>query len=513
MKTKRWAKGLCMAAFIGMSVGIPFCAEASQIPEGVFIGNNSLGGMTKEEAKTAVEEYVESLSNQKITLDISGETVETTASELGFHWSNTDAVDQAAGAISDGNLIKQYMAKKDLEVENLVIPLETSMDDEKVSAFVQEKCSGLTAEAQNATITRADGKFVITPSVVGKTVDIGATRQALDDALAQGLENPIQVAAVVAEQQPTVSEEDLATINDVLGAFSTSFASSGASRSTNLRVGSGKINGRVLMPGEVLSGYECMQPFTTSNGYATAAAYENGMVVDSVGGGVCQISTTLYNAALRAELEIVQRQNHSMIVTYVDPSADAAIAGTYKDLKFKNNYSTPIYIEGYTSGKTLYFTIYGKETRPANRSVQFVSETLSVQNPGAPITKVDPSLAPGARVVEQSSHRGRRSRLWKVVTVDGKETERTILSTDTYNVSPQIIRVGPDAPAVAPVAPEQPTPVPPVETAPPETTAPAPVEGPGGGPGVTSPAPTAAPAPEPAAPAPETPAPAAPAEG
>ena len=119
------------------------------------------------------------------------------------------------------------------------------------------------------------------------------------------------------------------------------------SRSTNLTVGAAKINGHVLMPGEVLSGYECLQPFTTANGYKTAAAYENGQVVDGIGGGVCQIATTLYNAALESEDgEIVQRQeNHSMIVTYVPASRDAAIAGTYKDIKIKNNYSTPIYVE------------------------------------------------------------------------------------------------------------------------------------------------------------------------
>lgn len=81
------------------------------------------------------------------------------------------------------------------------------------------------------------------------------------------------------------------------------------------------------------------------NGYKTATAYENGRSVDSIGGGVCQISTTLYNAALYAELEIIQRQNHSMSVSYVKPSMDAAIAGTYKDLKVKNSYDTPIYIE------------------------------------------------------------------------------------------------------------------------------------------------------------------------
>lgn len=156
------------------------------------------------------------------------------------------------------------------------------------------------------------------------------------------------------------------------------------------------------MPGEVLSGYECLQPFTTSNGYKTAAAYENGKVVDSIGGGVCQIATTLYGASLEAEVEIVQRQNHSMIVTYVEPSMDAAIAGTYKDIKIKNNYSTPIYVEAYTSGKKLTFTLYGKETRPEGRKVEYISETIGTTSPGEPQLIVDNTLAPGAKVRVQS---------------------------------------------------------------------------------------------------------------
>ena len=173
------------------------------------------------------------------------------------------------------------------------------------------------------------------------------------------------------------------------------------------------------MPGETLSGYECLQPLTTANGYKSTASYENGRVVDSIGGGVCQLATTLYNAALQSELEITQRQNHSMIVGYVKPSMDAAIAGTVKDIKITNNYSTPIYVEGYTANRKLVFTIYGKETRPANRSVEYVSETLSSFSAGAPTEQVDPSLAPGTRRQVQSAHRGVKSRLWKVVTVDG----------------------------------------------------------------------------------------------
>ena len=253
-----------------------------------------------------------------------------------------------------------------------------------------------------------------------------------------------------------------------------------------------------------------MHPFTTANGYFTAAAYEGGRVVDSIGGGVCQIATTLYNAALRAELEITQRQNHSMIVGYVKPSMDAAIAGVVKDIKITNNYSTPIYVEGYTENRKLTFTIYGKETRPSNRTVEYVSETLSSFSAGAPMEQVDPSMAPGARRQVQSAHRGVKSRLWKVVTVDGVETERTLLHTDTYNASKAIVLVGPPAPApTEPVVPEIPQEIP---TQPQETQPSGTEENTVKGPGVSSPAPSPNPSEAPAEPpsssSAETPAPA-----
>ena len=93
-----------------------------------------------------------------------------------------------------------------------------------------------------------------------------------------------------------------------------------------------------------------VSPFTAENGYELAPSYESGKVVDSYGGGICQVSTTLYNALLKSELEILERHNHTMIVTYVDPSKDAAIAEGLMDLQFANNTDYPIYIEGYGYG-------------------------------------------------------------------------------------------------------------------------------------------------------------------
>lgn len=488
MKNRILTAGLTAAAMaIGLTIAFPAAARADVLPDGVYAGEQSLAGLTAEEANKKIDGLLSGMENQKITLEVDGEAVDTTAKDLGLHRTNGDAVDRVVASLREGNLIHQYLTWKDIEHNHLVIPLDTAFDDNKVSAFLQNECSAFITEPKDASITRENGEFVVTPSVEGKTVDLEDTKKALNDALALGLKEPVTVTAAVTEANPRITTDMLSSIHDLLGTFSTNFSSSGNARATNLRVGAGKINGHLLMPGETLSGYDCMHPFTNANGYATAAAYENGQVVDSVGGGVCQISTTLYNAALQAELDISQRQNHSMIVTYVKPSQDAAIAGTFKDLKITNNYSTPIYVEGSTSGRNLTFSIYGKETRPADRTVKYVSETLGTMDPGPPKEEVDPSMAPGARKKVQSSHRGYKSRLWKYVYVDGVEQSREILHTDTYNASPAIYKVGPAAPAAA-VPETQPTL--PAETQPIEPQKPAepvPVEGEHGGPGVTEP--------------------------
>ncbi len=496
---KRWRiLGGAAAVLMYMLAVTPVYAKETKIPEGIYVGEFSLGGMTEKEAEDKVGEYVDSLADREVTLEIDGKVISTTAEELGFAWSNREAVDEATKYAVSGNLVQQYMELKDLEKEPIHLPLETAVDGGRVEAFVQQQGEGLTAEPQNATITRNNGAFEITPGVAGVVVDIEATKRALDEALAGESSENVSVKVVMMTKQPDITEDQLSTIGDVLGTFSTDFSSSGTARSKNLTNGAAKINGHLLMPGQTLSGYECMHPFTTGNGYYTAAAYENGQVVDSVGGGVCQIATTLYNAALRAELEITQRQNHSMIVTYVKPSMDAAIAGTYKDIKITNNYSTPIYVEGGTSGRTLTFTIYGKETRPANRTVEYVSETLSVTDPGAPEQRVDNSLRPGQTRRVQSSHKGLKSRLWKVVSVDGVETERTLLHTDTYNASKAIVLVGPVSVQPVETVQLEETEAPAIQ---PEETAPstkeaAPVEGIHGGPGVAGTAPAPEPVPQ-----------------
>ena len=249
-----------------------------------------------------------------------------------------------------------------------------------------------------------------------------------------------RITLPVETDYPRGSEEELSRVKDVLGTFTTSYATSNGNRSQNISNGASLINGTVLYPGDSFSTYEVVSPFTRDNGYEMAGSYLNGQVVDSLGGGICQVSTTLYNAVLLSELEVVERSNHSMIVTYVDPSADAAIAGTYKDFKFKNNTDAPIYIEGATAGKQITFTIYGEETRPANRTIKYVSQTLSTTDPGAVIV-ADPGQPIGYRVVS-GAHRGVVAELYKHVYVDGVEESVTKVNKSSYNASPRTVVIG-----------------------------------------------------------------------
>ena len=490
---KKWSAlgGLAFAAILGSVFAFPAYAKEKTFPDGIYAGDFALGGLTKEQAEEQFASYVSALEERSITLDVVGNKVETTAKDLGYACANTDALQEAEEYAAGGCLIRQYMERRDLEKEPVHISLEAGVDETAVQTFVEEQCSGLPGEPRDAAITRVNGKFEITPEQSGMAVDVKATIDALNEALGKEtgavsfcgrrrnvsrsqtskkqIWNPFPMCWVpVPRLMPAAEHPAPATLQTA------------CPRSTAM----------CSMPGETLSGYECMHPFTIENGYFTAAAYENGQVVDSVGGGVCQIATTLYDASLAAELEITQRQNHSMIVTYVKPSMDAAIAGTYKDIKITNNYSTPIYIEGTTAGKTLTFTIYGKETRPANRKVEYISETLSKTDPGAPQQKVDRSLMPGQTKKVQSAHIGYKSRLWKVVTVDGVEKERTILHTDTYNPSKAIVLVGPAAPEVPPAVenPAQPSETTPEQAAPAETAAPQPSQSSGGRTGGSKPA-------------------------
>jgi len=420
-----------------------YAQDDATICKGVFIDQVDVSQMTASQAGAAVAEYIESLRNKRVGVMVGKDIVQTDLASLDYTADYTDAVAQALKFGKSGNLIKRYKELKDIEQGNVVLPLTYTFDTQKIREWVESDVSAFNIPPVNATIKRENGAFIYTDEVVGSKVNVEQTTRIISDAINNWMRQDILVEAAMEEDKPQYTRADVELCNTILGSFTTDFSTSAAGRAANLVNGAKLINNYVLYPGEVFSAYKVLSPFTKENGYYLAGAYLNGQVVDSIGGGVCQVTTTLYNAVLEAELEVVERAPHSMTISYVDLSRDAAIAGTYKDFKFKNNTDAPIVIEGYTKNRKITFNIWGHETRDtANRKIVFETKILSKTNPPADVVTEDPTKPKSYRKVTQSAHIGYKAQLYKIVYVNGVEVSRELINTSTYKAEPRYITVG-----------------------------------------------------------------------
>lgn len=350
---------------------------------GMTIQGMSVGGMTQEEAKAKVQEYVDKVSQETVTLQVKKKESTFALSDIDLKCTNMDVVEKAYDFGKTGNVFKRVIEVRKLEKEGMDFPLTFSVDKAETRKVVKKKAKKFLAKKKDATITRKDGKFVITKQVDGVDIDFEANADKLTEVFSK---KDWDHKSVVFPMDYTLdkakhTKKELSAIKDVLGTFTTSYAGSASGRCANVENGASLINGTLLYPGDSFSVYSKVAPFTADNGYHLAGSYSNGQTVQTYGGGICQVSTTLYNAVLRAELNVTERSNHSMTVHYVPLSADAAISGTDKDLKFTNNLDHPVYIQGVAGGSSITFTIYGKEYRASNRKVEYVSETVSTRGP------------------------------------------------------------------------------------------------------------------------------------
>ncbi len=423
---------------------------------GVQVEGIELGGLLKEEAQAKLDEYWNQLIQTEIEIATGEHTEKITLKELGISYQNQEVLTEAFALGREGSLIQNYLDVKNLEKSPKNFEMEFTFDEETLMNALKEKTSSYENKMQNASLKRQNGSFVITPEKDGVVFNYEESAKLITDKVASDWADRASfgIEMVTQVEKAQYTKEMMEKVTDKIGTFSTSYSSSAAGRKKNVKAGASFINGNVIYPGETFSVHDVVTPFTFDRGYAMAGSYLNGETVESMGGGICQVSTTLYNAVLRAELEIVERHEHSMTVGYVQLSADAAIAGTYKDFKFKNNTDTPIYIEGIANGSTLTFTIWGDETRPSNRTISFVNEVISTK-PIEEVEEKDPTLEEGVRKVISKGHVGYKTKLWKIVKVNGQQTDKILVNSSSYMMSKTKVAVGTKKPE--PTTTETPT--------------------------------------------------------
>lgn len=279
--------------------------------------------------------------------------------------------------------------------------------------------------------------FKVHPEIIGIDFDI-------DDAKNQILENPDDTEYVIdldcTYPKTTIENLDIDIFPDLLSSFSTKYDASKKDRSTNLEIATDKINGTVITPGKEFSYNKIVGARTIAAGYKEAKVYSNGEVVDGIGGGICQISSTLYNTAIFANLDITERHNHQFLTSYVPAGRDATVAYGSKDLKFVNNRTYPIKIVATVNSGIVKIEIYGiKEDSDMNAT--FETETLS--NIPYNIKYVDDSsLEVGTEQIKQLGANGIIVNTYKIVKKNNIIVSKELISKDTYNAMDRIILKG-----------------------------------------------------------------------
>lgn len=417
-------------------------ASDTTIANGVHVEGVDLSGMTPEQAKAALQAKADALASTPVNLRMGENIITTSLAELGYTCTNLDIVDSLVPIGKSGNIVERYKEQKDLENETVQYALDFTVDPSRVQAFVQN-CSVYNTDPVEGELLVGDDGY---PYVEGGTKGITLKPEESAETVRQAIESwtggDITVDLVCEETSPEVSYETLAQVKDILGMATTDYSASSGNRAINVENGCALINGTLLWPGDEFSVTDAVTPFSAENGYMPAPTYEENRTIDSYGGGICQVSTTLYNAALKAEMDITARSNHTMMVTYVEPSKDAAIAEGVMDMRFVNNTDAPIYIQGGCHGGQITFIIYGHETRPENRTLEFESRTIATMDADGYSLYPDATQPVGYIAQTQSPHTGCQAQLWKHIYIDGVETDEVLVNESYYQSVGTIYSVG-----------------------------------------------------------------------
>lgn len=328
------------------------------------------------------------------------------------------------------NLIRDKIeGKTQSEIE---IPVITKNPSEIDVENIQKE---IYKEAKDASYNKKEGKL----SIHSEGVDFGISIEEAKQIVSEEKEE-YEIPLKITEPAITTSMLGEDAFPDKLASFSTRYDASNTNRATNIDLAAKAIDGTILLPGEKFSFNSIVGPTTASKGYKLAGAYSAGELVENYGGGICQVSSTIYDAALYANLEIVERYNHSMIVSYLDPSLDATISYGSRDFKFLNSRKYAIRIGAKATNGILEVEIKGifEENEV---EIELQSETTDIIPPNVKYV-YDSTLAEGQEVIQTGGANGIKSKAYKIVKKNGRVLSKEVISEDSYNPMTKVIRTG-----------------------------------------------------------------------
>jgi len=444
---------------------------AGKVVPGVTVCGIDLQGADRVSGTEKLLQLERELASAPVVLRCRGKEFTLSYREAGISLNTKAIMDRALAAGRRGTLFEQFKERMRLRNQEIEIPLLVDVDTEKMTAVLKAKAPGLYIAPRNAHfVVGTDNRVKIMPDRKGRRVDVEHAAMQIKEQLVQG-KKPV-VNLVLDEVKPDVTTADIKSmgLKGLLAEYTTKFDASQVNRSYNIRVAAEALNGLLVKPGEEVSFNKVVGPRSSEAGYKNADIIFNNKLVKGVGGGVCQVSSTLYNSVLLAGLKITDRTNHSLPVGYVPIGRDATVVYGYIDLKFRNNTGSYVYIKSEVrevqrqvisdskeakdaAGDAretekvgfLTFKIYGNTDN--KRKVLIKSEIVEELEPET-IYEEDPNLPEGEQVVKQSGSKGYKVRTERLIVEEQIVVKREALPGSLYQPVDKIIAVGQKPPAL-----------------------------------------------------------------
>ena len=435
------ALGLRVHSQYGEFLAMRDVVDKQTFYEGTTVEGVDVSKMTLSNAIDYWRDRVEARNASRTVRLDDGTTI--TAGELGYTSDYASVLTTAWSHGRSGTLEERYaMASSRMQNPAAYAIHRTPYSDALVDQFVQMQALKIDRESVDASVADFNVEtyeFTFNPSSTGLQLDTDALRRDVISALEAGGGD---VTLSVAEQPPEISTEQISEMYGLIDYAITNANASSKSRLNNITLAMSMINGTKLAPGETFSFNGTVGQRTSGRGFKMATAYSGGEVTEQVGGGICQVSTTLFNAAVKADMRIDERHNHSLTVHYVDKGKDATVDWGNQDLKFTNTSADDIYICCYlTDDKRVRFGIFGR-LLPDGEKITLDAVTVKV-NKFETEYQPDPSLPHGKLAVAQNGRDGYKAEAYKVRwDAAGNELSRELLCTSIYKTKNEIILYG-----------------------------------------------------------------------
>ncbi len=407
------------------------------IQQGITVKGIPVGGLSPVEAARKLQNDLPSPGESALEIKDAERKYIIELSDIDARYDYLSTANESLEHINKGKYINQLISVLRLRAAPDDLAPKVVFSEKKLEERIKKLQEEWYTPPQNAAVRMSENKVIIVPEKVGYSLDLEKTLEQTCQELARG---NLNIAASGQTLKPNITSEDLEGINTMLGEYTTIFDVNAVNRSHNIALASVMVNGSILRHGDIFSLNKRLGPRLAETGYLLAPVFIDDNIALDIGGGICQVATTLYNAVIFADLPVEERYSHPRPVNYAPPDRDATIAGDYLDFKFSNNMNTPLYISSLVEGGTLTIRIFGGE-KNRDSTVRISSERVVI-DPEVVIIQ-DSNLPEGETLLIDPGKPGYETRIYQEVIVDGEVDSRTLISSECFKPEDKVVHVGP----------------------------------------------------------------------